>query len=51
MKDAEEMIISIMDFDAEGDVYFPEIKEKEWNVTSREKRNGFEIIHYERRTG
>jgi dihydrofolate reductase len=49
MKDADEMIISIMDMNAEGDVYFPEIKEEEWNIASRDKRNGFEILYYERR--
>jgi dihydrofolate reductase len=49
MKDADEMIISEMDLVAEGDVYFPEIDEKDWMITSRDKRNGFEIINYERR--
>jgi dihydrofolate reductase len=49
MKSADEMIISVMDLNAEGDVFFPEIKESEWKVTSREPRNGFEIVHYERR--
>ncbi len=49
MKDADEMIISVMDFNAEGDVCFPEIKESEWKLASSEKRNGFEVFHYERR--
>jgi dihydrofolate reductase len=46
---AEEMIISFLDFEAEGDVYFPEINEKTWKVESKEKRNQFEIVHYRRR--
>ncbi len=46
---ADEMIISFMDFNADGDVYFPEIDEKIWKPESREKRNQFEIVHYKRR--
>lgn len=49
MKDADEMIISVMDLEAEGDVFFPEINENTWKITSRDKRNGFEIVRYERR--
>lgn len=48
MKDADEMIISIMDFNAEGDIYFPEIDDKIWKISSKNKRNGFEIIYYVR---
>ncbi|OGU77766.1 MAG: diacylglycerol kinase [Ignavibacteria bacterium RBG_16_34_14] len=46
---ADEMIISFMNFESEGDVYFPEIKEKIWKPESREKRSLFEIVHYKRR--
>ncbi|MDR3628578.1 MAG: dihydrofolate reductase [Ignavibacteriaceae bacterium] len=49
METADEMIISIMDFDAEGDVYFPKIDENIWEVTSRDKRNGFEVLFYARK--
>jgi len=45
---ADEMIISFMDFEAEGDVYFPEINEKIWKRESGEKRSHFEIVHYKR---
>ncbi|MDO8549565.1 MAG: dihydrofolate reductase [Ignavibacteria bacterium] len=45
---ADEMIISFMDFEADGDVYFPEINEKIWKRDSGEKRNQFEIVHYKR---
>ncbi len=48
MEAADEMIISIMDFDAGGDVFFPEINKDEWEVASREKRNEFEIFVYVR---
>ena len=46
MKDADEMIISIMDFNAEGDIYFPEINDNIWKINSNDKRDGFEIIYY-----
>ncbi len=49
MKDADEMIISIMDFDAEGDVFFPEIDKDDWNIIGRDKRGGFEILTYVRK--
>jgi len=44
--EADEMIISYMDFDAKGDVYFPRIDFLKWNVSSREKRKDFEIVTY-----
>jgi dihydrofolate reductase len=47
--DADEMIISHMDFEAEGDVYFPTIDLKKWNITSREQRKDFEILFYMRK--
>ena len=46
IKDADEMIISIMDFDADGDIYFPVIENNIWDIKSRDKRTGFEIIYY-----
>jgi len=48
---ADEMIISIMKFNAEGDVYFPEINPEEWEEVSRDDRSEFEIVHYVRRDG
>ena len=48
MKDADEMIISIMDFNAEGDIYFPKIDDNIWEINSKDKRSGFEIIYYVR---
>jgi dihydrofolate reductase len=46
MKDADEMIISIMNFDAEGDIYFPEIDDNIWKINLRDERSGFEILYY-----
>lgn len=46
---ADEMILSFLTFEAEGDIYFPEIDEKIWKVTSREKREQFEIVFYARK--
>ena len=49
MNDADEMIISIMDFNAEGDIYFPEINDTVWKIESKDQRDGFEIIYYVRK--
>jgi dihydrofolate reductase len=46
MNDADEMIISIMNFDAEGDIYFPKINDSVWEIESKDQRDGFEIIYY-----
>ncbi len=45
---ADEMIISVMKFEAEGDVFFPEIDSKIWKELSRDKRAQFDIITYVR---
>jgi len=42
----DEMIISYMDFEAEGDVFFPKINFTKWSISSRQKRDGFEIVNY-----
>jgi len=46
---ADEMIISYMKFDAEGEINFPEISENDWKVDYREDREKFEIVKYARR--
>lgn len=46
---ADEMIISFMDFEAEGDVLFPEFDNSKWDIVKREKREQFEVIYYVRR--
>ena len=45
----DEMIISFMKFEAEGDVYFPEIDKSIWIEESRENRNEFEIVKFVRK--
>jgi dihydrofolate reductase len=47
--DADEMIISHMDFNAEGDVYFPKIDLKKWTIRRRDPRKDFEIVNYIRK--
>lgn len=47
--DADKMIISHMDFNAEGDVFFPKIDSYEWKISSKEKRSKFEIVNYVRK--
>ncbi len=42
----DEMLISFMKFEAEGDVYFPEIDSSIWIEESREKRNEFDIVKF-----
>ena len=42
----DEMIISWMDFEAEGEVIFPKFDETKWKIISRDKRVQFEIVHY-----
>lgn len=49
IKDADEMIISHLNFEAEGDIYFPQIDMNIWQISSREKRKNFEIVHYARK--
>jgi dihydrofolate reductase len=46
---ADEMIISYMDFEAEGDVFFPKIDLKKWVISKREQRKDFEIVNYIRK--
>ena len=46
---ADEMIISFMKFDAVGEVTFPEINDSDWEVSSKEDREEFEIVTYRRK--
>lgn len=48
---ADEMILSFMKFEAEGEVTFPEIKSEEWKQISSEDREQFEIRMYVRKDG
>lgn len=44
----DEMIISIMKFEAEGDVYFPEFTEAEWTKEKIMDKELFEVYLYKR---
>jgi len=46
---ADEMILSFMKFEAEGDVKFPEINYNDWEVVSTEDREKFEIKRFVRK--
>ena len=47
---ADELIISHMKFEAEGEVKFPEIDMNEWYIDSKDDREQFEIITYKRKS-
>lgn len=48
---ADEMILSFMKFEAEGEVKFPEINYEKWEQISSEDRERFEIRKYARKNG
>lgn len=46
LKDADEMILSYMKFDADGDVFFPDFDKNLWEVTLVENKEEFDIYYY-----
>jgi dihydrofolate reductase len=46
---ADELCISIMKMEVEGDTYFPEIDKNIWKEKSREEREEFDIVTYVKR--
>ena len=48
---ADEMILSYMKFEAEGDIFFPEFKKDNWEKKSTEDREQFEIVTYIKKNG
>lgn len=46
---ADEMIISHMKFDAEGEIKFPDFNIDDWEITSKEDKEQFEIVNYSRK--
>jgi dihydrofolate reductase len=46
---ANEMIISYMKFDAEGEVEFPHFNKSEWEIIDRDVREQFDIVYYSRK--
>ena len=43
------MILSWMNFKAEGDTKFPEIDFDQWKITDKKDYKEFEVIYYERK--
>ena len=43
---ADEMILSLMKFEAEGEVLFPEFTENEWKKVSTVNRDKFEVVRF-----
>ncbi len=43
-----QMDLSIVDVQAEGDRYFPEIDESVWELTAREERRDYDFVRYVR---
>lgn len=48
---ADEMILSYMKFEAQGDIYFPEFNSNDWQEISREEKEKFEIVKLIRKNG
>ena len=46
---ADELIISRMNFECEGDTHFPGISSEKWSPGKTEKRNEFEILFYSKK--
>ena len=46
---ADRLVISYIKKDYEGDTYFPNFNEDDWNIKKREDRNEFELILYKRK--
>ncbi|NWF89813.1 MAG: dihydrofolate reductase [Ignavibacteriaceae bacterium] len=48
INNADKMIISHMNFEAEGNIFFPKIDLRKWEVVSRIGKKDFEIVTYSR---
>lgn len=44
--DADEIILTRFNFDAEGDTFFPEIDDKVWQLREIDKKDKFDILYY-----
>lgn len=45
----DEMIISYMKFEAQGEIKFPDFNKDEWYIDSTDDREQFEIVYYKRK--
>jgi len=48
IRNADEMIISKMDFEVEGNKKFPKINNKRWEIYKKEKCDKFIVYYYKR---
>ena len=48
---ADALLISEVDLEPEGDTFFPAIDRSEWGETGRERREGFDVVRWERLAG
>ena len=48
---ADEMILSYMKFEAEGDIFFPEFDTDKWTKKSTEDREQFKVVTYVKNNG
>ena len=48
---ADEMYVSYVNKNYEGDTFFPEFNKSEWDVLKRLRSEEFELVHYKRKKG
>ena len=49
MNDADELIISVMKFEVNGDTFFPEISQEKWEITAIKETAEFSVYYYSRK--
>lgn len=49
INDVDELIISVMNLETEGDTFFPEISDKIWDVTETKENAEFTVYYYSRK--
>lgn len=49
INDVDELIISVMNLEPEGDTFFPEISDKIWKVDSIKENAEFSVYYYSRK--
>ena len=49
LNDCDELIISVMKIDVEGDTYFPKIDPAFWQVTNKIEHEEFTVYYYSRK--
>ena len=49
IKHVDEMIVSVMNFEVDGDKYFPRINKNIWSITNQIQRKEFTVFYYTRR--